>query len=209
MSIQQKPAVSWWWDYMDMGTKKYDRVGLKNGVGVLDLWDIGAVRAGNEAVVDETIQTFYIWNNKSGSEKFQSMTNCELTVRDGNYTDGSYHEGNADSPPVVSRWFEARTFKSVKDGTGAETSSGWTPVGLNIDGSIAKINFEALGNGLKDSVDKFQSGEISGDINDGTFTGDVAKNNYAKVQLRMRVPMDADPGEINTIARIYYSSRVV
>lgn len=209
MAVQPKPPVSWWWDYMDGETKKYDYAGKKGEQGTLNTWDIGIVRAGNEATVDETLQTFYIWNNKGGQTAAQTMTNCELTVRDGNTTDGQYHEGNAESPLVTNRWVEARTFKSVKDSSGTETNSEWTPVGLTAEGAIAKINFEALGNGTTSSVDSFEANEISGNVNGGTFTEQADKNNYAKVQFRMKVPADAEAGEVAFIARMYYSSRVV
>jgi hypothetical protein len=207
---QTKPNITWWWDYLDaQSVKQYDNVGKINGVGTLNMWDLGVVRAGNEAIVDETLKTFYIWNNKGGSEVAQTMTNCELTIRDGNYTDGSFFEGNADSVPVLQRWIEARTVKSVKDSSGNETFSAWTPLGLTTDGKIAKINFEALGNGVTASVDGFAANEIGGAINTGTFVDDAAKNNYAKVQMRMKVPGSAEAGEIAFIARVYYSSRVV
>jgi len=209
MATQGKPIISWWWDYMESEVKKYDYAGQKGGIGTKNQWDIGVVRAGNEATVDETLQTFYIWNNKSGVTAVQNMTNCELTIRDGNYTDGSYHEGNADSPLVTGRWIEARTFKSVKDSTGTETPSSWTPIGLSDLGAIAKINFEALGDGTTGSVDTFQANEISGAVNTGTFDSQTDKNNYAKVQMRLKVPADAEAGEVAFIARIYYSSRVV
>lgn len=206
---QQKPAIAWWWKNLKDGNPIYDIVGQYEGVGTANLWDLGTVRAGNEATVDETLKTFYIWNNKSGSEIFQTMTNCELTVRDGNTSDGQFHEGNADSPVVQQGWVEARTFKSVKDSSGDETSSSWTKLGLNPDKSIAKIDFEALGSGQTGSVDNFDAGEISGGVNDGSFTTEATKNNYAKIEMRMNVPTSAEAGEIAFIARIYYSSRVV
>lgn len=209
MATQAKPIISWWWDWLDVDVKKFDYVGQKSGVGTKNLWDLGTVRAGNEATVDETLQTFYIWNNKGGSDVVQNMTNCELTVRDGNYPDGSYQEGTANSPLVTERWVEARSFKSVKDSTGTETPSAWTGIGLDISGQIAKIDFEALGDGTTSSVDSFGANEISGAINTGAFDSETDKNNYAKIQLRLKVPAAAEAGEVAFIARIYYSSRVV
>lgn len=211
-----KPDVKWYWDYIDEDSKilKYDKVGLKDGKGNLNMWDLGVIKAGNVATSDDTIQTFYIWNNKGGIEASQTMTNCELTVRDGRYTDGSYNEGNADSPLVrggngEEPWIRARAFKSIK-GEEREQISGWTTVGLDEKtGDILKLSFEALGRKDKDAIDTFGTQEISGGINTGNFEDDICRNNYAKVQLKMIVPTTADAGEVAFIVRIYYSSRTV
>lgn len=211
MATITRPVVSWWWDYTDKdsGTIKYDKVGLKDGKGTLNLWDLGVIKAGNDATIDDTVQTFYIWNNKGGQETAQHMTNCELTIRDGNSPDGSYFEGNADSPLVKEKWVEARLFKTVKGDEASESQGAWTKIGLNEDGSIAKLKFEALGRADQSAVDTFGTQEISGGVNTGSFTEDVCKNNYAKVQMRLRVPSNAEAGQCDFIGRIYYSSRVV
>lgn len=211
-----KPKVDWYWDYIDQDSNvlKYDKVGCKDGKGESNMWDLGVIKAGNEATSDSTIQTFYIWNNKDGREAIQTMTECSLTIRDGKYTDGSYNEGNADSPLVrggyeEGPWMRARAFKSIK-GEEREQISGWKTVGLDKDtGEILKLNFEALGRKDKDTTDTFGTQEISGGINTGNFEDDICRNNYAKVQLKMIVPPTAEAGEVAFIVRIYYSAKKV
>lgn len=207
----KRPEVVWYWDYIDEDSNilKYDKVGLKDGKGESNMWDLGVVKAGNVATSDDTIQTFYIWNNKGGREAIQTMTNCTLTIRDGKYTDGSYNEGNADSLLVRERWIQARTFKSIKGNAEKEQVSRWIEVGLKDDGSIAEIAFEALGRKDKDTTDTFGTQQISGGINTGNFEDDICRNNYAKIQLKMIVPPDADAGEVAFIARIHYSSAAI
>lgn len=206
---QLKPKVEWEWDYIKDGVKKFDKVGMKDGKGTLNLWDLGVVKAGNNATIDDTIQTFYIWNNKGGSEAIQTMTECQLTIRDGNYTDGSYHEGNADSPLVKNGWIWGRAFKSVKGST-SETPTEWRRIyGGSDDKTKAYMNFEALGRSESNATNSFGTQEISGGINTGKYEDDLCKNNYSKIQLRMEVPTDAEAGEVAFIARIFYSSRVV
>lgn len=205
---QVKPVIEWWWDYLDPSqVVKQDYFGKQGASGTKNVWDMGIVRAGNEATVDETVKTIYLWNNKGGVAQAQNMTNVEITIRDGNTTDGQFHEGNADSPLVTQRWVECKTFKSVKGST--ETGSAWTPIGLAEDKTIAKVALEALGNATLASVDSFNKNEISGAINGGTFTAEADKNNYAKLQLRMKVPAEAEAGEVSYIARVYYSARVI
>lgn len=194
MATALKPIVSWWEDYIDTGDGLTKQRPVPN-----NLWDLGEVDADNNPEL--TTHTFYIWNNKRPASPppeygvVPDMMNCRITTKDGTFA--TYVAGEMKSPLVKEQWIIVGNELST-------TPSGslvMTPVGSYLNNGVLTqkdIQITAFGTGVT-------TGVISGAMNDGTFTTEASKNNYAKVIAQMKIPASADAAENRFLVRIYYN----
>lgn len=190
-----RPIVIWEEDYIDIEDGR-----LKQRPVPSNLWDLGTVDADNNPEL--TTKTFYIWNNKkpndtSGYETVPDMTNCRITTKDGQFDD--FIAGEMKSPLVKEQWIRVANLSSTSSGNPT-----YAPIGSEIkDGVLTQKDIKITAFGNPDAMPTL--GTISGATNDGSYTTNATKNNYAKEVFQCKVPTSADPRTSKFIVRVYYN----
>lgn len=140
-------------------------------------WDVGVCQANN----DSAILTILVWNNRGGGAALSDLKDANITSLD--------VDGGSSSEVVAGKW--VRINSPVVDGN----NTTWTQVG----GSTVKYI-------RADGLSSADGNTISGAVNDGNKNTASSKKNYSTVNIKVHVPLNANPGIKNFKMRIngYY-----
>jgi hypothetical protein len=167
----------------------------ESGTNKITSWNIGEIDADSESSVFKTT----LWNNKGGSTDVSSMKRIKLNVVNplGGDTDLEWdtltgalavdsQSNNIQlaNGPVSMNWINARI-----NYAGSDDSEGWTAIG-----GKASVDVQAAGISNEYS--------ISGKANSGSVSADI--DNYAKIDFKAVVPLNAPAGEIHFKERVTY-----